>query len=137
LHADKFQALSTVDGKGEAVKQRELQDFAGRRVWMVAGIGNPERFARLLRSADIQTDVVPVPDHGRVSLEQLRHRQPQPILMTEKDAVKYSDFADGEASVPDCWYLPVEVVFDTADQEAILAKVNQVLNKFEQDGKRM
>ena len=121
LKADNLHALS-------GNERRELEDFVGRRAWVVAGIGNPERFARLLQSADIQPDVVPVPDHGRVSLEQLRHRQPQPILMTEKDAVKY-----GDNSVADCWYLPVTVVFDPSDQEELLRKVNNVLTRCEQN----
>ncbi len=118
LQPGKLQSLSGGD-------QRELHEFAGRRVWMVAGIGNPGRFEAVLRAADIQVDAVAVPDHGRVSLESLRHQQPQPILMTEKDAVKYR----GGANVPeDCWYLPVEVVFDSADQEAILTSVSKQLN---------
>jgi tetraacyldisaccharide 4'-kinase len=108
-------SLKSVGGAGVA----ELADFAGRRVWAVAGIGNPGRFSRLLETAGIQVDLVPVPDHGRVSLASLRRQHPQPILMTEKDAVKYAD-----NTIKDCWYLPVEACFTDADAQQLLDILN-------------
>ena len=107
--------LKSVGGEGVA----ELSDFEGRRVWSVAGIGNPERFSRLLENAGIQVDAVPVPDHGIVSLASLRQQHPQPILMTEKDAVKYRD-----NKTEDCWYLPVEACFTDADARSLLELIN-------------
>jgi tetraacyldisaccharide 4'-kinase len=104
-------------------ERRDLTDFAGCRVWMVAGIGNPARFEALLNAADIRTDAVPVPDHGRVSLESLHRRQPQPILMTAKDAIKYRD-----NRVENCWYLPVTVVFDPDDEARIVNAVSDMLS---------
>ncbi len=102
----------------------ELSEFAGRRVWMVAGIGNPDRFARILRAASIQVDWVTIPDHGHVSLAQLRKQQSQPILMTEKDAVKYTAL-----TIEDCWYLPVQAQFAVEDHEQILECVQNVMQK--------
>jgi tetraacyldisaccharide 4'-kinase len=91
-----------------------LAEFRGKKVWSVAGIGHPERFASTLNEAGIEAVAVNVPDHGTTSLEQLRERHPWPILMTEKDAVKYSDTA-----IKDAWYLPVEVRMSGDAQRAV------------------
>jgi len=90
--------LQSLDGKREL----ELSEFAGRRVWAVAGIGNPARFDQALREAGLDTKLVPLPDHGVTDLGRLRAKAEQPIVMTEKDAVKYPAEA-----VADVWYLPV------------------------------
>ncbi len=91
------------------------------QVMVVAGIGDPERFLQLLHSQGLQTVPVPVPDHGRVDLERLRQESSRPIVMTEKDAVKYRDCRD-----PDAWYLPVELQLSDIVRERILAAVAQV-----------
>ncbi len=83
---------------------RPLAAFSGKDVWVVAGIGNPGRFLRLLRAARINVHPVEVADHGFVDLERLRQYEDMPILMTEKDAVKYP-----ASTGIDAWYLPVEV----------------------------
>lgn len=94
----------------------ELEAFRGRTVWAVAGIGNPERFYAVLAERGIEAEPVPVSDHGVVSLEALAARRAQPILMTEKDAVKYP-----APVTVDAWYVPVELHM-TPDAEAIVDK---------------
>ncbi len=84
--------------------RKPLTEFSNTSVWAVAGIGNPERFINMLVDLDIDAQQVTVPDHGSVSLQSLRDRQPLPVLMTEKDAVKY-----GDDPCNDVWYVPVEV----------------------------
>ncbi len=66
-----------------------LDDLKGQRVRSVAGIGNPARFHAELASAGLKVLPVPVPDHGRVDLGALSRESDVPIIMTEKDAVKY------------------------------------------------
>jgi tetraacyldisaccharide 4'-kinase len=66
-----------------------LEVLAGRSVRMVAGIGNPGRFRDQLAAAGLEVATVPVPDHGRVDLDALARDGGGPIVMTEKDAVKY------------------------------------------------
>ncbi|MEC9376300.1 MAG: tetraacyldisaccharide 4'-kinase [Pseudomonadota bacterium] len=100
----------------------ELEQFAGQRVWAVAGIGNPDRFARLLQSVGIIVDLVVLPDHGQTPLKDLRDKRTQPILMTEKDAMKYLD-----NNIDDCWYLPVSIIFSKEDERRILKNVNNIL----------
>jgi tetraacyldisaccharide 4'-kinase len=95
-----------------------LGAFAGRKVWAVAGIGNPERFLAELRRHGIEPLAVEVPDHGRTDLALLRARADWPILMTEKDAVKYLPGAD-----EDVWYLPAEVVMSAEVERVVLTRV--------------
>lgn len=91
--------VSLADGS-----RRALDSLAGQAVWSVAGIGNPARFHAALAAFGIRPQAVPVADHGRVDLARLREEASWPILMTEKDAVKYPQWRD-----PDSWYLPAEL----------------------------
>lgn len=100
--------------------RRALSEFAGNRVWAVAGIGNPGRFYRMLEGQGIQPDPVDVPDHGVYPLAELSMNREQPILMTEKDAVKYRS----EPS-EDAWFVPVSVEFDPADARQLLELVRR------------
>jgi tetraacyldisaccharide 4'-kinase len=76
-----------------------LEAFRGRTVRMLAGIGNPDRFRRLLESAGlVVAESLAVDDHGRVDEVLLRSAGP-PIFMTSKDAVKYQLPADGSIRV--------------------------------------
>jgi len=92
-----------------------LNAFSGQRVWAVAGIGNPGRFTRQLAAAGLDVDEVAVPDHGSVSIENLLARKNQPVLMTEKDAVKYK-----ANSLPNIWYVPVIAVCSDRDAQELM-----------------
>lgn len=111
-------AAVALNGSG----QRALSAFAGQKAWAVAGIGHPARFCQLLREQGIEPLAVAVPDHGRVDLRALRRQGDWPILMTEKDAVKYPDCSDEQA-----WYLPVDVTMSRESEEMIMARVRAVL----------
>lgn len=71
---------------------------AGTRVHAVAGIGNPQRFYHTLR--ELQLDVVEhdFPDHHAYDAQDFNFNESLPVVMTAKDAVKCSAFAQ-----PD-WY---------------------------------
>lgn len=92
-------AAVPVAGSGAACP---LGVFRGRHVHAVAGIGNPERFFRMLRDLGIQTIDHPFPDHHPFSKADLAFADDLPILMTEKDAVRCTGFADQRM-----WYVPV------------------------------
>lgn len=64
---------------------RELSEFRGQDVHAVAGIGNPERFFRLLLQFGIRIQAHAFSDHHRFLPEDLPAGV---LLMTEKDAVK-------------------------------------------------
>jgi tetraacyldisaccharide 4'-kinase len=105
-------------------KARALGEFSGVRVWAVAGIGNPARFCKMLESFDIEPLSVDIPDHGTISLEALRQKEAYPILMTEKDAVKYL----GDA-VPDAWYVPVAVKMPVQAQTAVMKRIQEIMRR--------
>ena len=67
-----------------------LDALRGLKVRAVAGIGNPARFHAQLAAAGLLVQAIPVQDHGRVDLAALSRESGVPIVMTEKDAVKYT-----------------------------------------------
>lgn len=68
--------------------RRRATDFQGHRLVAVAGIGNPQRFARTLDSMGLKAPLHAFPDHHPYQAEDLTPLAADCILMTEKDAVK-------------------------------------------------
>ncbi|MBS0580959.1 MAG: tetraacyldisaccharide 4'-kinase [Proteobacteria bacterium] len=97
---------------------RALAAFRGERVHAVAGIGNPARFFATLRAHGIEVLEHPFPDHHPLSLEDLAFGDAAPVLMTEKDAVKCTGFADARL-----WSVPVSASFSEADAQRLLHRV--------------
>ncbi len=87
----------------------------------MAGIGHPERFIALLREAGIEPEPVDVPDHGSVPLAALREERDWPILMTAKDAVKYSPDIDLDA-----WCVPVDVAMHPSDEAILIERLRKL-----------
>ena len=108
--------FSLVPGKAYALsgaRERDLEEFRGERVWAVAGIGNPGRFYTLLKKSGIEIEPVAVSDHGYVDLERLIAEHDRPILMTEKDSVKYPG-----TLIADAWSVPVAVNMPVSAESA-------------------
>lgn len=97
---------------------RPLESFRGTAVHAVAGIGNPARFFAQLRARGLDVIEHPFPDHHPFTAEDLAFGDTLPVLMTEKDAVKCSAFAD-----PRLWYVPVSVCFGDAQERELLEHV--------------
>lgn len=77
----------------------------GNRLQAVTGLGNPERFFNLLETLSYQVERYPFPDHhnfAKTDFESLNLDEFQPVVMTEKDAIKCEDFAR-----PNFWTLKV------------------------------
>jgi tetraacyldisaccharide 4'-kinase len=104
-----------LDGRGPAF---ELAALAGRRVHAVAGIGNPQRFFRALAERGIEVIAHAFPDHHPFTAHELAFADDLPILMTEKDAVKCTPFANARL-----WYVPVGAVFSDSDALALRTRV--------------
>lgn len=102
---------------------RPLRDFAGQTVHAVAGIGHPQRFFDELKTHGI--DVVPHPfaDHHPFSAEDFAPLIGKTVMMTEKDAVKCSAFADG-----DHWAVPTTAAL-SAEHEAAVRSLVQKLKR--------
>jgi tetraacyldisaccharide 4'-kinase len=95
-----------------------LSSFNGKKVWALAGIGNPARFFSYLRQRGLDPAPVPLADHARADLGQIRERGDWPIVMTEKDAVKYP-----ACSVADAWYVPVKLCMTAEAEAAVLSRI--------------
>lgn len=96
-----------------------LEVLHGHAVRAVAGIGNPGRFHAQLAAAGLRVEPVAVPDHGRVDLPALARASTVPIVMTEKDAVKYRPVHGG------CpvWVAELELVVPDAVGARVLGRV--------------
>jgi tetraacyldisaccharide 4'-kinase len=109
---------------GAAVNLRDpavskpIAEFIGRPVFVVAAIGNPERFFAMLRGLGLQVEGRAYPDHYPFAPSDLAAWPAGPVLMTEKDAVKCAPFA-----CEDHWFLPVDAELDTAFVEAFFRKL--------------
>ena len=85
----KFRLLDETVKSLNKQSRESISFFSESDVLVLAGIGNQERFYKSLKDHGIIVQPVPVDDHGRVNLSNLRKGSDLPILMTPKDAVKY------------------------------------------------
>jgi tetraacyldisaccharide 4'-kinase len=105
-------ATSAVAMKYGTIKP--LREFSGQPVHAIAAIGNPQRFFAMLRAVGIRLIEHPLPDHARLTLEDISFPDDLAVLMTEKDAVKCREIAG-----PHHWYIPVSVAFAAGDGEKL------------------
>ena len=93
---------------------RPLREFSGR-VHVVAGIGHPGRFFDALRDAGLDMETHEFPDHYRFSESDVDFNDTQPVLMTEKDAVKCVRFVNDRL-----WCVPATVELGNAFGQRLL-----------------
>ena len=86
----------------------------GGIIHAVAGIGDPVRFFELLRRLGFDPVCHAFPDHYRYTRADLVFPDAAAVLMTEKDAVKCTAFADAR-----WWYLPIRARIDPALVERV------------------
>ena len=97
VHAMKIQPL--VWKKISSAQELSLSDTVFKSpVHAVAGIGNPERFFKTLDDLSVNYYAHYFPDHYKFSVTDFEAFHQDTVLMTEKDAVKCSEFAKAE------WY---------------------------------
>jgi tetraacyldisaccharide 4'-kinase len=113
-------ACVRVDGNEE--DSRTLESFSGRTVHAVAGIGNPDGFFSSLHDAGLDVIEHPFPDHHNYTRAELEFGDGHPVIMTEKDAVKCSTFAD-----PYWWALTVSAAVDEGILETIENKLQETV----------
>lgn len=83
-------------------ENKPLTEFKTLDCHAIAGIGNPERFfAQLEKNGITQLTAHSFPDHHVFTAKEITFKN-NPVLMTEKDAVKCQDFA-----TENHWYVPV------------------------------
>lgn len=96
-------------------EQKHLVDFNIEACHAIAGIGHPERFFKQLALAGLKTSNKSFPDHYSFQREDIEFSDQQPVLMTEKDAVKCKSFAGQQH-----WYVPVTAKPDSLFTEQLL-----------------
>ncbi|NOY61878.1 MAG: tetraacyldisaccharide 4'-kinase [Gammaproteobacteria bacterium] len=101
--------------------QRPLADYKGCTVHAVAGIGNPHRFFDDLRRHGLTVIEHPFPDHYAYTAGELCFDDALPVLMTEKDAVKYQHGATEQH-----WFLAVDAVIDASFSQRLLTRLAAV-----------
>ncbi|MFT5163806.1 MAG: tetraacyldisaccharide 4'-kinase [Alteromonadaceae bacterium] len=89
----------------------------------VCGIGNPTRFKHTVMAQGFElSSFTPYADHHHFTLNDFAAFGDEPVLMTEKDAVKCQAFAR-----PNWWYLPVDARLPTAFEQQILTRIKALL----------
>jgi tetraacyldisaccharide 4'-kinase len=84
----------------------------------VAGIGHPQRYFQHLQALGIPFTPHAFPDHHPYSATDLAFTDCDAVLLTEKDAVKCTAFADARY-----WVLRVDAQIDSALTDLILRKI--------------
>lgn len=96
----------------------------GKKLYAVAGIGDPTRFFCQLEELGLEFEAHPFSDHHAYSAADLAFAQDGVLLMTEKDAVKCAALALGEA-----WVLPVDAnIKDSPNGNSLLETILEKLN---------
>ncbi|MDP3537746.1 MAG: tetraacyldisaccharide 4'-kinase [Azonexus sp.] len=93
-------------------------DLKGKKLYALAGIGDPGRFFRTLAGLELVFEAHPFPDHHAYAEADLAFASDGILLMTEKDAVKCAGLTLGET-----WVLPVEAELSPALIDLILEKL--------------
>ncbi len=101
-----------------------LGDFLGRHCHAIAAIGNPKRFFDLLDAFQLHFDTRVFPDHHKFKLEDFQFTDTAPVLMTEKDAVKCTQF-----NQTNFWYVPVTAYLNPNFSEQLLNLLNKNKNE--------
>jgi tetraacyldisaccharide 4'-kinase len=104
---------------------RSLESFRATRLHAVAGIGNPPRFFRELRSFGLEVIEHAFADHHPLVASDLDFGDDLPVLMTEKDAVKCRGFADARL-----WYVPVTAQLTPLQTDELLMRVLRGLQTY-------
>ena len=103
-------------------EQRAIASFAGARAHAVAGIGNPDAFFAMLTAEGLKLERHALADHARLAERDVTFGDADPVLMTEKDAVKCRDFVSERH-----WMVPLHVDFAAEDEHKLAALLDRLL----------
>ncbi|MBU6470415.1 MAG: tetraacyldisaccharide 4'-kinase [Gammaproteobacteria bacterium] len=117
MHMNLLEAVRLHDGL-----RVPLANFRGRSVHSIAGIGHPEQFFALLAAAGIQVEPHPLPDHAALTRRELQFDDQRPVLMTEKDAVRWAGL-----DRPNLWYVPAHAEFSRVHAADLMRAVEGCL----------
>lgn len=120
--AMQLQATELVNLKtGERISPAQWK--APPRVQAVAGIGNPERFCKTLENHGFLPEIHAFADHAQYNADSFAEfDHGEPLIMTEKDAVKCAGFARDN-----WWYLSVDAQLSAAFIATLHARLDRHL----------
>jgi len=95
----------------------------GWRFTAAAGIGAPEKFFEMLRTAGLEVEALPLADHYDYVANPFADCSADRILITEKDAVKCADNA-ALANDPRLWVVPLTTEVDPKLVDAVIARIS-------------
>lgn len=128
---DHFEFLLPYSQKCYKIAQRlgvpyQLNNFKQTQSWKyfsfvsaVAGIAHPNNFFHALSSKNIEVSAYPFDDHHTYSAADFANMA-EPILMTEKDAVKCTQILHDH----DAWVVPLETTLPSGFIELIIQHIN-------------
>jgi tetraacyldisaccharide 4'-kinase len=99
-------------------ERRTLASFAGPPLHAVAAIGHPEAFFAALRAQGLEVVGHALPDHAALEPQALPFPAGATVLMTEKDAVKCTGYAQ-----PGWWHVELDVAFERGTARDLIALV--------------
>lgn len=107
--------LTAINNSKQHINIKELRN---QTIHAVAGIGNPQRFFTTLRNLGLQIIEHPFPDHHDFKPKEINFGKDTIVIMTEKDAVKCTQFADQRH-----WFLPVNAELEQNFTNNLLSRI--------------
>ena len=99
----------------------DLSSLENQTVHAIAGIGNPQRFFDQLKQSGLEIIEHAFPDHYPFKKSDLDFGEIQPIVITEKDAVKCQRFY-----LHNVWYQPIKAILDNQFTEQLLVMLERI-----------
>jgi tetraacyldisaccharide 4'-kinase len=105
-------------------KPMNLHEFKGKKLFAIAGIGNPENFFKLIEKNNLKVfKKLIFPDHYKFSSDEIKkieidaQMNDYKIIMTEKDFFKINNFTSSKIS-----YLKVSLIIENQEKLISLIK---------------
>lgn len=110
--------MQTIPGEIYHLVNKRLLAKDHDRINAVAGIGHPERFFELLSAQGFDLIRHVFPDHHAYKAKDIQFDNVFPIVMTTKDAIKISAFANDR-----CYVMPITTELPANFDSSLLARV--------------
>ena len=104
-------------------QKAKLSDFRSQKLHAMAGIANPDSFFKMLSAQGLAIIKRYLPDHHQLKPEDFEFEDDFPILITEKDAVKCTDFA-----LDNVWVVSMEIEMNAQAETAFKDLIDRVLH---------
>jgi tetraacyldisaccharide 4'-kinase len=99
----------------------KLASISTKKCYAVAGIANPEKFFKSLISQGFKITRCSYPDHHHYSQDDFSKLTDDPIIMTEKDAVKCKFL-----ELPNAYFQPISITLPDDFTETFIKKITSI-----------